>query len=477
MSRKSKTSAADAAFMASIATIIPSQIPELYQFHLKARQPAFLWGQPGSGKTESLYDAATNDGVGIFDVRGTTIEASDVRGMPHVVSRYGNEVVNWSMQKLFPADLDNYTGHTDVHANSIIITLPNLLGNNGIYAVRNVQFEVSSLTAGATAHYEQITPAHFRVWITDDLSGAQIDGRLSFIANGKAAGIILLDEMNSADTSVLAAFYQLLGEYRVGDYSVPKDVAIFAAGNNEDDGGITFTLPTPLANRMTHYNVEVTTDGWLLWAQSKRINPNIIGFIQAFPDKIRDKDMSSVEKGFATGRSWVRLSKLLDANGTIPEELRKPMINGTVGVEKGNLFLPFYKLAMSLPSVESVLDGSLKTLNFSTDEDRNHDVSLRMAFANSLMNRIDAELQAWRGSEDPSAIKLRNKNFISFDDVSKELQTRLNNMANAILTNYSAELAAVCTRMMVHNYSLPVNTDDKRVNDFLTVTAKSLSDR
>ena len=76
------------------------------------------------------------------------------------------------------------------------------------------------------------------------------------------SGILFLDEITSAPPSVSAAAYQLILDRRLGEYQVPPGWAIFAAGNRQGDRGVTYTMPAPLANRFSHFEVEVNLDDW-----------------------------------------------------------------------------------------------------------------------------------------------------------------------------------------------------------------------
>ena len=64
--------------------------------------------------------------------------------------------------------------------------------------------------------------------------------------------VVFFDEMNSAAPAVQAAAYQLILNRRVGQYVLPDNVIIVAAGNREADKGVTYRMPAPLANRFIH---------------------------------------------------------------------------------------------------------------------------------------------------------------------------------------------------------------------------------
>ena len=73
-------------------------------------------------------------------------------------------------------------------------------------------------------------------------------------------GILFLDELNTAAPSVQASAYQLILDRRVGEYVLPDGWAIVAAGNRESDRGVTYRMPSPLANRFVHFEMEVDVE-------------------------------------------------------------------------------------------------------------------------------------------------------------------------------------------------------------------------
>ena len=85
-------------------------------------------------------------------------------------------------------------------------------------------------------------------------------------------GILFLDEITSAPPSVSAAAYQLILDRKLGEYEVPDGWAIIAAGNRQGDRGVTYSMPAPLANRFSHYEVEVNMDDWVAWAYANNID-------------------------------------------------------------------------------------------------------------------------------------------------------------------------------------------------------------
>jgi hypothetical protein len=118
------------------------------------------------------------------------------------------------------------------------------------------------------------------------------------------AGILFLDEITSAPPSVSAAAYQLILDRRLGAYQVPDAWAIFAAGNRQGDRGVTYTMPAPLANRFSHFEVHINTDDWVAWAYANNIDDRIIAFVRFRPELLFDFDPAHNPSAFPSPRSW-----------------------------------------------------------------------------------------------------------------------------------------------------------------------------
>ena len=117
-------------------------------------------------------------------------------------------------------------------------------------------------------------------------------------------GILFLDEITSAPPSVSAAAYQLILDRRLGAYQIPDGWAIFAAGNRQGDRGVTYTMPAPLANRFSHFEVEANLDDWVAWAYANKIDERLIGFLRFRPELLFDFDPAHNPVAFPSPRSW-----------------------------------------------------------------------------------------------------------------------------------------------------------------------------
>jgi hypothetical protein len=166
-------------------------------------------------------------------------------------------------------------------------------------------------------------------------------------------GILFLDELNSAPPSVQASAYQLILDRKVGEYELPEGWAIVAAGNREGDRGVTYRMPTPLANRFVHFEMEVSVEDWRFWAYKSGINDAIISYVSYKNEHLFTFDPKSEVKSFATPRSWEFVDSILGSK--ISKEFLLDAIGGAVGREVAVSFLSFIKVMHKLPDIEDIL--------------------------------------------------------------------------------------------------------------------------
>ncbi len=190
-------------------------------------------------------------------------------------------------------------------------------------------------------------------------------------------GILFLDEINTAPPAVQASAYQLILDRKVGEYELPKGWSIVAAGNRENDRGVVYKMPPPLANRFVHFEMEVDFDDWKAWAYRAGIESAIIGYLAYDKSMLFTFDPTSNEKAFATPRSWEYVDSIVKSG--IESDLILDSISGAVGREAAVGYSSFKKVMRNLPDLQSILAGSLKEI----DED---DPKVLMALAIGLVN-------------------------------------------------------------------------------------------
>jgi len=192
------------------------------------------------------------------------------------------------------------------------------------------------------------------------------------------AGIMFLDEITSATPAVSAAAYQLILDRALGEYRVPEGWVIFAAGNRQGDRGVTYSMPTPLANRFTHYDFDVNLDDWVLWAHQHRIDDRIIAFLRFRPELLFDFDPALDPVAFPTPRSWEFTHRALQKFDT-GSSIQANAIEACIGKAAGIELVAFIANLESLGDVDNIVNGADLSVPDSID--------LQYALASSLVGR------------------------------------------------------------------------------------------
>ena len=191
-------------------------------------------------------------------------------------------------------------------------------------------------------------------------NGEQVDWAIpSLLPNTKQhgdKGILFLDEITSAPPTVSAAAYQLILDRRLGDYKVPNGWVIFAAGNRQGDRGVTYSMPAPLANRFSHYELDVNLDDWVLWAYKNNIDERIIGFLRYRPEHLFEFDPAHNPVAFPSPRTWEfthRALQKFDDNLPLFREAASACVGEVAGVEVAT----FVEHIQDLPDLEAIING------------------------------------------------------------------------------------------------------------------------
>lgn len=181
---------------------------------------------------------------------------------------------------------------------------------------------------------------------------------MEFPSDPDSTDILFLDELNSAAPATQAAAYQLILNRRIGTYVLPKGVAIIAAGNRETDKGVTYRMPAPLANRFVHLEMRVDFEDWLNWSTNNNAHEQVVGYVSFAKQDLYDFDPKSSSRAFATPRTWMFVSELLD-DDDLDDNTLTDLIAGAVGEGLAVKFMAHRKVAKQMPKPEDVLTGKV----------------------------------------------------------------------------------------------------------------------
>lgn len=276
------------------------------------RQGIMLWGQPGAGKSDLIFQLAEQMNYKVIDLRLNQIDSVDLRGIPAThPTETGELTVRWAVPEIFPR-----------------------------------------ITDAATREAKIEKPKH--LWKNENVV-EYYDG-----------AFIFLDEITNAPGLVQTSAYQLVLDAMLGEYIVPSNVVVTAAGNRETDRSNAQRMSSALANRFTHLELKVDTEQWQRWALSKAVNKTVVSFVAAHPDAM---DFSAAgdtsSKGYCTPRSAVALSNILgndDLKG-FSDDVRRALVLGTIGDGAGAKFIQYMDSTVDLPDPKKILSGEIRTID------------------------------------------------------------------------------------------------------------------
>jgi hypothetical protein len=239
--------------------------------------------------------------------------------------------------------------------------------------------------------------------------------------------VLFLDELNSAAPSVQSAAYQLILNRRIGKYRLPDNVVMVAAGNRESDKGVTYRMPTPLANRFIHQEMKVDFASWQEWAVNNQVHKDVVGYLTFAKQDLYDFDAKSASRAFATPRSWSFVSQLLDDN-VDPETLTN-LIAGTVGEGLAVKFMAHRKIADQMPKPADILSGKVTKLDIK-------EVSAMYSLVISMCYELKAAVES---KVEDSKFQAMADNFLAF-----------------MMKNFETELTVMGARIALTTYNLPM---------------------
>lgn len=444
-------------------------IPEiktlLLNVYFPTKQPVFLWGAPGIGKSDLVADLGFETNRPVLDIRLAQYDPTDVRGIPYFDGE--SRQMKWAKPSEFPAVVNQDVVETQrarLTAQKEVVA-----GLLAQLAVVRADLETttdsavrSQLMSTISALSQQLTTAQDRA---DDMNNSYETAKIALKFQN---AILFLDELVSAPQSVQAAAYQLILNRKIGEYHLPEGVDIIAAGNRDTDRGVTFTMPSPLANRFSHFELTINSEQWLEWATNNNVHPLIVGFLTANKDMLFKFDPKTGNKAFATPRSWTKgsngLNQLDDlvATGKTDDKGRQRdmlhVIASNVGQGVAQTFKIHSQTVGKLPNPADILDGK-PNLTFGTKEPSAL-VSLLTSLCYTFRDRVQSMDQALTTVQQKQLHEKWGDNMYQF---------------GLDYLNDRPELAVMLMRMSLKQFKLPIGPKTKGYNEMYAKHGKLIN--
>jgi len=192
-------------------------------------------------------------------------------------------------------------------------------------------------------------------------------------------GILFIDELPTAPPATQNAFLQLLLNRQLGDYELPAGWALVCAGNRLTDSAAVYQMPSPVRNRLAHYELEPILEDWVQWAHQHGVDTDVISFIQYRPALLSSFDAD--EYAFPTPRAWSMVSKKLQRANADPTRLFYGVAS-LVGDGAAGEFVAFKEIASKLPDIDAIIKDPSK---YKADDNP----ALLYALANAVAARAE----------------------------------------------------------------------------------------
>jgi hypothetical protein len=271
----------------------------------------------------------------------------------------------------------------------------------------------------------------------EDLIGVPqiVDGTSVFCPPRSIARVepycLFLDELNACSHEVQKAFYSLIHERRLGEYTLPEGSVVIGAGNRAQDSAIVKPMSSALLNRMVHVHLKVSHRDWLAWAGGAGIHHLVLDYIALRPDHLWSQPPKT-EEPFSTPRSWHMLSDALHSYGDdISAEWLAVLAYGCLSPQHAGQFKAFVKQLRSRYQLNAILKGDVGWP--AAPEDRDVLYFLAQAFRAQLVKELPADASAKSESarqiahrakgalKDLAAINLEIAQIVIADDDGEQL--------------------------------------------------------
>lgn len=347
----------------------------------KKRRGLFIWGPPGIAKSSIVEQVCDELNLKLIDIRLTQMEPTDLRGIPVPVSQAAAKsgdpdkvVVEWAIPALLPKRE------------------------------------------------------------SDDVKTCKLPREGGGFYDG---AVILLDELPNAAPSVQAGSYQLVLDGRLGEYIVPDNCIVMAAGNRDTDKGSTFKMPTPLMNRFTHIEMRTDFEDFQNFALATGFSKDVVGYLTAFKHELFVFEATSASRGFATPRSWEAVSDILRDDPNLPEAVLMGLIAGSVGDGIAVKFIEYRKNAGNLPAADDILDGKVSDL-------KNKEVSLMYALTTALCYELKDRFD-------------RSKATGATAETKKNFDKSVDNFLGFMMKNFQKEMVIMGSRTALSLFRITFN--------------------
>lgn len=201
--------------------------------------------------------------------------------------------------------------------------------------------------------------------------------RLHEMAASYEVVILFLDELPQAPVANMNVARQIINELRCGEFDLPHNVVICAAGNRMSDRAGTNNMPSHLKDCLMFLPIDPDVEDAIAYMVANGVHEDVTGFLRARPEFAvkfdRDADANP------SFRSWDRVSTILSWG--LPQIAEAEAVAGTVGRPATADFYGYRKMKANMPDLDNVISNP-------DTADVPHDAMVLYALASGLAYRM-----------------------------------------------------------------------------------------
>lgn len=196
--------------------------------------------------------------------------------------------------------------------------------------------------------------------------------------NGAKPILCFLDEIAKAPQFIKNVLAPIIYERRVGNYHAPEGSVVCCATNLSVEG-LGDSIQAHLRNRLIFVKMrKPTAQEWVQWAVDKRVNPNVIAFVNNYDtvmDSFLDYEVGGKHEGkdlakdngmifnprsltphYASPRSLAAAGDVLDAgDGVLDDDTLEAALVGTIGAVAAENLASFVRFGRDICSFDRVI--------------------------------------------------------------------------------------------------------------------------
>ena len=166
-------------------------------------------------------------------------------------------------------------------------------------------------------------------------------------------GILLLDDINRADDRILRGLMQLLQEFEMFSWTLPRKWQIVCTGNPDSGDYSVTSMDDAMLTRMLHFTMVYEHKAWLDWANNQGLDQRGIAFLMTYPEVMNGQR--------TTPRSLEQFLRQISSIGDLKKEVElvNALANSALDKSAATAFVAFVNDELSeLINPEDILDAN-----------------------------------------------------------------------------------------------------------------------